>query len=587
MCGILAVSSKDSLLNQELIYKMLHSISHRGKDFNGCVFLNNNNDAIGHCRLSLIDLSANANQPISNENATIYLSFNGEIYNYKELRDELISYGHKFKSSGDAEVLIHGYEQWGINVLHRLNGMYAFIIYDSIKKEYLCARDRIGIKPLYYTHFNNVFIVSSEIKPILIYPDYKSEINYYSISDYFTYRYIPSPNTIYKNIYKLPPACYIIYNQEKNKVTEPIEYWLLKPSQQNYKGNIVHEVKELLLSSVRKHLLSDVPIGIFLSGGIDSTTIAFIASESNYKPIAFSLGFENWYKSENIIAKKTATTLNIPFKEKIINDSSFENILESIYYYDEPIADISIIPTYEICRFASKHVNAVLSGEGGDELFAGYNWHQKLMKIQSLWFAKIKPDAIIKYYAKSMSMGLFDNNELKKILHPFYHSYINDDVFYFYKKHYIKDIHPLKAVQYLDLKTFLSELVLTKVDRASMAHTIEVRVPYLDHKIVEFMFSLNTKIYFKRNKQKHILCEIIKNKVPMDILKLPKQGFVGPDDFYYKKHIYEKYLNNSELVKNQIIQKHTIEKYFETDDYWRIWKIFVLEIWFRKWMLKK
>ncbi len=583
MCGILAISTKNRLLNEQLVYQMLFTISHRGKDFEKCIILNEH-EAIGHCRLSLIDLSHHAHQPITNENSTIYLSFNGEIYNFKELRNELVNYGHVFKSLGDAEVIIHGYEQWGVNVLDRINGMFAFVLYDSSKKEYICARDRIGIKPLYYTYINNVFIAASEIKQIITFPDFKKEINFNSISEYLTYRYIPSPNTIYKNIYKLPPATYIIYNHHKNIISNPIEYWSLKPTHQNYKGNLINEVKERLLTSVRKHLISDIPMGLFLSGGIDSTTIAVLANECNYKPTAFSLGFENWEKSEHTTAQKTANILNIPFKDKIINNSAFENILESVYYYDEPIADISIIPTFEICRFASQNTSAVLSGDGGDELFAGYTWQHEL--ISSWWYLKFKHDAIVKFYAQSMSMGLFDNKELKRLIHPNYYQYIKDDVFYFYRKHYIKDIHPLKAIQYLDLKTFLAELILTKVDRASMAHTIEVRVPFLDFQLVEFMFSLNTNLYFKKDKSKYILREILKEKIPIQIIQLPKQGFVGSDNFYNNQDFYLKYLVNSELIKNQILQKQTIEKYFQTNDYWRLWKILILEIWFRKWMLK-
>lgn len=582
MCGILAISSKNTLNTEETITKLLYSLEHRGKDNTNFVLLNNNYDAIGHCRLSLIDLSPSSNQPIVNENSTIYLSFNGEIYNYKELREELISCGHVFKSNGDAEVVVHGYEEWGVNILSRLNGMFALVIYDSLQKKYFCARDRIGIKPLYFAYTSDVFIASSEIKPIINYPNFKKEINFFSVSEYLTYRYIPSPNTIYKNVYKLPPATYIIY--ENHKISGPHEYWSLNPTQKKYNGDIVDEVKHRLLLSVKNHLISDVPVGVFLSGGIDSSTIAALVSECNYKPIAFSLGFQNWEKSEHLPAKKVADTLNIPFKEKIITNDTFSNILDSVYFYDEPIADISIIPTFEISRFASQHVPVVLSGDGGDELFAGYTWQNLAMK--SYWLFKIKPDNIVKYYARSMSMGLFDNAELKKILHPSLHSYISDDVYHFYRKHFIKELHPLKAIQYLDLKTFLAELVLTKVDRASMAHTLEVRVPFLEYQLVEFMFSLSPKDYYRKKQSKYLLRQIIKNTIPSEIIQLPKQGFVGPDAFYQNKEIYKNYLTNSELVNNQVINKNILEEYLNKNDYWRLWKILVLEIWYRKWMLK-
>jgi len=588
MCGILGIKSTQKFIERTTANSMLLTMQHRGKDNQAIQLLNNQTAAIGHTRLSLIDLSLLGNQPMCNENQTIWLSFNGEIYNFKELKTQLEQVGHLFKSSSDAEVIIHGYEEWGISVLQQLNGMFAFILYDENKQNFFCARDRIGIKPLYYTQFDSYFIVASEIKALIKHPEFKKEINFESFAEYFTYRYIPSPNTIYKNVYKLPPASYLI--ADKNNRIEIHEYWQLIPNEKKYNGNIDIEVYQRLKLSVKQHLQSDVPVGIFLSSGLDSSTIAMLTRENNYNPYAFTIGFDNWEKSEHKQALIIAQQLNIQeYHEKILPNNTIENIYQSVYHYDEPIADISIVPTYEISRFAATKVRTVLSGEGGDELFAGYHWHKTYMS--HLWLYKslsfFKTDSLVEYYAQAMAMGLFNRSELKKLLPLSLYKYIHDDVFYFYRKHYIKDIHPLKALQYLDLKTFLAELVLTKVDRASMAHTLEVRVPFLDKSLVEFMFSLHPQHYFHKQQQKFLLQKILKSKIPQNILNKPKQGFVGPDSFYGQHIYYIQNLKKSNLAKNGLLRQETIDHYIQNGEIWKLWKILIMENWFNYWILGK
>lgn len=272
MCGILAISSQKQTLQHATVGQMLNSISHRGKDFAGIEHISEHNVWIAHARLSLIDLSKHAHQPLTNEDGSLFLSFNGEIYNFQELRKELIKQGHTFKSHSDAEVILHGYEAWGTSLLEQLNGMFAFVIYNAKSNEFFCARDRIGIKPLYYAVFNNNLIVSSEIKPILQFPGFRPEINYTSVCEYLTYRYVPSPFTIYKNIYKLPPAHYFIYRN--HSLEQPIEYWKLQLNENSYTNNLLQEIEFRLQETVKKHLISDVAVGIFLSGGIDSSIVA-------------------------------------------------------------------------------------------------------------------------------------------------------------------------------------------------------------------------------------------------------------------------------------------------------------------------
>jgi len=586
MCGILAIASPARKLEKNEVEKMLAVLSHRGKDNKTVVLRHDGKIGMGHVRLSLIDLSEQANQPMCNENETIWLTFNGEIYNFIELRNELIQLGHIFKSRSDAEVIIHGYEQWGTDVLQRLNGMFAFVIYDEKTHRMFIARDRIGIKPLYFSFFKQNLMVASEIKSILQHPEFIKEINETSLCEYFTYRYVPSPNTIFKNISKLPPAFYLMVDTHTLEYREH-EYWTLSLDDKPFNDNLEEEVHKKLNASVVMHLQSDVPVGIFLSSGIDSSTIAYLTQKNKYNPQAFTIGFEKWDKSEHIRAREIATQLEIEYKEKILTAESIKNIYESVYHYDEPIADISIVPTFEISRFASSQVRTVLSGEGGDELFAGYGWHKKWMRQQLLNQIGIglNNNYLVNYYAQSMAMGMFDENELKELLPNDKWEFIPEDVFHFYRKHYKKGVDPLKALQYLDLKTFLAELVLTKVDRASMAHTLEVRVPFLNHELVEFMFLLPRKQVFKKGEQKYLLQNVLKSKIEASILQQPKQGFVGPDKFYEQKLFYSEKLKKSKLAQNGYLKQTTINKYLQMNDFWRLWKILILENWFNYWIL--
>lgn len=586
MCGILAIASPARKLEKNEVEKMLAVLSHRGKDNQTVVLRHDGKIGMGHVRLSLIDLSEQANQPMCNENETIWLTFNGEIYNFIEIRNELIQLGHIFKSRSDAEVIIHGYEQWGTDVLQRLNGMFAFVIYDEKTHRMFIARDRIGIKPLYFSFFKQNLMVASEIKSILQHPEFIKEINETSLCEYFTYRYVPSPNTIFKNISKLPPAFYLIVDTHTLEYREH-EYWTLSLDDKPFNDNLEEEVHKKLNASVVMHLQSDVPVGIFLSSGIDSSTIAYLTQKNKYNPQAFTIGFETWDKSEHIRAREIATQLEIEYKEKILTADSIKNIYESVYHYDEPIADISIVPTFEISRFASSQVRTVLSGEGGDELFAGYGWHKKWMRQQLLNQIGIglNNNYLVNYYAQSMAMGMFDENELKELLPNDKWEFIPEDVFHFYRKHYKKGVDPLKALQYLDLKTFLAELVLTKVDRASMAHTLEVRVPFLNHELVEFMFLLPRKQVFKKGEQKYLLQNVLKSKIEASILQQPKQGFVGPDKFYEQKLFYSEKLKKSKLAQNGYLKQTTINKYLQMNDFWRLWKILILENWFNYWIL--
>lgn len=591
MCGIFGQwNFNSSPLNTEIFNAQRNTLSHRGPDSSDSWFSPDINIGLSQTRLAIIDLDKRANQPLHNENNTVHAVVNGEIYNYKELRTELEKAGHFFKTNSDSEVIVHGWEEWKTDLPSKLDGMFAFAVYDEINKQMFAARDRFGIKPFYYKSTSSIFTFSSELKAIVANPNFEKKIDWSSACDYFTYRYIPSPKTIWENVCKLPPAHSILI--ESNGKTTITEYWKLNSENIIIPFNdAVHQVHELLLKSVKKHLLSDVAVGTFLSGGYDSSALVLFQDELKYKQKTFTIGFDKWHNSEHNFAEIIATQFKTEHYKEIIDANSLQMLDNLAWNYDEPNGDISTIPTFRVSQLASKHVKVVLSGEGADEIFGGYTWHHNLMSRNNL----LKKDNIynilngnkmhgIEGYSNAMAMGLFNNNKLKELFTANYHNNISDDPFWFYRQHYRNDLSPLKTFQYLDIKTFMAELVLQKVDRASMANSLEARVPFLDIELVEFMFNLDEKVYFKKGTQKSILQEILKPFVPSEIINRKKQGFTGPDRYYQNTEWYKTELKNSVLVENGIINRYFIDNSINSGDYWRLWKIVIFEKWFKKWL---
>jgi asparagine synthase (glutamine-hydrolysing) len=589
MCGIVGWINNTNEINKEHFQSMIESLRHRGPDAEGVYISANNQIAIGHTRLAFIDLTATSNQPLCNNKKNIWITFNGEIYNYLELKQELID-SYSFNTNSDTEVLIAAYEIWGISFVKRLKGMFAIAILDERVNQLYLIRDRFGIKPLYYYISNNQLLFASELKAIIGSGVVNKTIDYSSFADFFVYRYIPSPKTIWKNIYKVEPAHYISIDITSLKY-DVVEYWelIFMPNKQ-YSNNLIHEVGELLRKSVLEHTKADVPIGAFLSGGYDSSALVSFMKNIGESPKTFSIGFENWDKSEHSFAKLVANHLQLEHESIVADQQSISLIDAMANVYDEPIADISIIPTFMVAKLAAKSRKAVLSGEGADELFAGYTWQQdfKHKTTSTNYFskviAKIKTNDTVDFYAKSMAMGWFDNEELKKMLCPHLHRYIPKDSHWFYRKHYNKSLSPLKSIQYLDIKCFMAELVLTKVDRASMANSLEVRVPFLDHDLFEQIYCIDEKLMYNPNQTKHLLYENIKNDLPEIILKRKKQGFVGPDDYYMQTDFYKAELSNATLVEHNIIQRSYIDELLNNKYDWKLWKILVMEKWFNHWV---
>lgn len=592
MCGIFGQVSREKIIDPLQFDARRDTLQHRGPDDAASWFSPNGKVGLGHRRLSFLDLSAAGRQPMTNEDATLWLTFNGEIYNYVELKAELLVKGHRFSSNTDSEVILHGYEEWGTGVVDRLKGMFAFGLWDEPRKRLFLARDRFGIKPLYYGWVDGSFCFASEIKALVKDADTRPTLRHASIADYLVYRYVPSPHTIWEGIFKLPPAHWLLL--QDGTVPQVETYWQL-PIGNRYLTpfEAFTSVQELLHDSVRNHLRSDTPIGAFLSGGYDSSALAWLMTGFGPAPNTFSIGFSNWEKSEHQYAQMVADQFGLPLYTAMAGEEQLGLLEKLMYHYDEPIADISIIPTYMVSQLAAQYNKAVFSGEGADEIFGGYWWQKEIARHPNTysWTAWVQgklpnhPNPLLEKYAEAMAMGRFTASNLGDYLHPDFRHAAAADSEWFYRSHYQPLENPLKTFQYLDVKTFMGELVLTKIDRASMAHSLEVRVPFLDHQLVELLFSMKPSVYFKPDVTKYLLHQQIQGVLPEAILRRPKQGFVGPDRYYMNIDWYARQLTEGYLLRENILLQKGLQKMIEEKDHWRLWKWTVLEKWARHWLV--
>lgn len=549
MCGILGYFDFNKDLPSEYEFrKALNLMKHRGPD--GFGINSFDHGVLGHRRLSIIDLSKNAKQPMTNENQTIWITFNGEIFNYKELRDELKN--HEFKSNSDTEVLIHGYEEWGLeNLLSKLNGQFAFGIWDENKKSLYLARDRTGINPLYYHYNNNKLIFASELKSINYFINCK-QIDNYALFFYFKFGYILNPATVYTAIKKLRPATYIKITN--NKFIEKT-YWTVDYGKYIYnEPKLISKINFQLEKSIKDRLISDVPVGAFLSGGVDSSAVVSIITKYKENTHTFSIGFEEDKYDETEYAQKISNYLNTNHHTKILSDSDFHNCLDNIpYYYDEPFADVSQIPTMMVSELAKKYVTVSLSGDGGDELFGGYTRYKSLQKLKR-WFSILR---IFKNQCKQ-----FSENKLNFYLPLKLNEIMNTLYYYYYVADNNNDIkiddNILNLAQKIDLKAYLTDDILVKVDRASLAYSLESRPPLLDHNLIELAYRIPPEYRINNGIQKYIFKKALINKIPAEILNRQKMGF-GMDcvnyikDFEFKYNYFDKKVPR--LFFDKIIKK--------------------------------
>lgn len=592
MCGICGVTNFNKPIDPKGFEQQLDTLKHRGPDGAGTQFLENNTVALGHRRLSIIDLSKNGAQPMSNEDGTIWIAFNGEIYNFETLKKELISLGHHFKSKTDTEVIIHGYEEWGVNVLDKLNGMFAFGIYDNNKKQWFLARDRFGIKPLYYSLSDEKFVFASELKAIVTDKEFFREIDFDAVSDFFIYRFIPTPKSIWKGIKKLPPGHYCLLDHDSNLAIKA--YWQLEPKNNTTTlEEVVEKSSHLLRSSIESRLLADVPIGLFLSGGYDSSLVAHFLHQLDYPLQSFCAGMNNWNGSEHEPAKIVADVFQSEHKTLMLKLENMNELMSKLsYYFDEPLGGSSFIPTYLISELAAQELKVVMAGDGGDEIFAGYNWHKVIYEKWNhnllgkfIRWRKGDDQFLKNEYNKSLNWTKWKFNQLGQI---FSKEVIQDELgkddFCIYKKSINYQFGPIKAMQLFDYNLFLPEVILTKVDRASMANGLEVRVPFLDHRLAEFMISLNEKNYFQKGKNKLILFEILKKNIPIEILEKPKKGFGMPIGKLFSTNRMLDFVSKSTLANSGILSKNWHQNLNRNSRFNKIWSVYIFAHWYERWM---
>jgi asparagine synthase (glutamine-hydrolysing) len=622
MCGIAGFIGKG---DQADLDKMIKKINHRGPDFSNSILIQN--VGLAHARLSIIDLNERANQPFFTTDKTKCIVFNGEIYNYLQLKDKLMKTNkYNFRTSSDTEVLIYAYEEYGLNFLDKIEGMFAFAIYDYTKNELLLVKDRMGKKPLYYTYQGDTLIFASELKALLTHPSVSRELNYEALNQYLTYDYIPTPKTIFKGIYKLEPASYILYSSKKS--IDVKKYW-----QPIYEDNILDSKKaidvldKLLDNAVAKRLLSDVPLGVFLSGGLDSSTIAYYAQKNSSNSLhTFSISFDEKSYDESSYANHVAKFLKTNHHEEKFTSKIAQNIFENLYTnMDEPFADPSLMPTYFLSKITKSYVSVVLGGDGSDELFAGYptfissNYKNIFKAIPKAALAllinitnanKSKDTNIslnfkLQQYFKAKGMNenywhtlwfsSFTDSEKDKLLTAQFKNNIMQETMSDIDQHLLS-VHSasdFNKILHIYQSTYLVDDILHKVDRASMLNALEVRTPFLDNELVMFVNSLHKSHKTKGLNTKILLKQLMENKLPTEIINRSKKGFGIPlaqwinGDF---KAIIEYYLSKDKIRKDGFFDAAYIEKLKENhfsskvNNRKLLWNLLIFQVWKEKYL---
>jgi asparagine synthase (glutamine-hydrolysing) len=620
MCGICGVVSfqPNTPADRSSLRQMNASLRHRGPDDEG--YYEDDQVVLAMRRLSIIDLHT-GQQPISNESGDIWVVYNGEIYNFQKVRAALEQRGHIFKTQTDTEIIVHAYEEYGDECVTHFNGMFAIALWDARKRRLFLARDRLGIKPLYYWSGADKLVFGSELKALTCHPDVPRQLNLAAVDLFLALEYIPAPHTIYEGVFKLMPGHTLIIESGQLKITQ---YWDVpyQPVSQS-EAECVEILSGLIKEAVRLRLISDVPLGAFLSGGIDSSAIVGYMSQNMTEPVqTFSIGFgEDTYNElpyAEVVAKHFGTTHHV----EVLNPDYASLAEQLVWQYDEPFADTSIFPTYLVSKVASQKVKVVLSGDGGDELFAGYDTYRaekldryygrlpgamrsRVLPKVAKWLPpqpakkgminRIKRmveggalDASLQHTRWMIFMSQADKNSLYR---SGLQAALNEDLTAKYLGAYFEKANRfdrLAQQQYVDIKTYLAEDILTKVDRMSMAVSIEARVPFLDYHIVEFAMNLPAHMKLNGSRTKSILRNAVKDLVPGLVLEKPKEGFSIPMKHWLCTSLKPMMLD---LLSKETIQRHS---YFDhkvvakwTQEHLegranhshRLWALMVFQMW--------
>tara|TARA_B100000315_G_scaffold214536_1_gene213193 strand:- start:2027 stop:3961 length:1935 start_codon:yes stop_codon:yes gene_type:complete len=642
MCGIAGIANlRGDKIQKNILEKMCRKMEHRGPDDEG-IYISNKRSGVrgqgsekcsvglGHRRLSIIDLSTAGRQPMCNEDKTIWVVLNGEIYNFLELRLDLEKQGHEFKSNSDTEVILHLYENHGKNCVKYLQGMFAFALWDENQKFLMLGRDRVGKKPLYYSFINNIFAFASELSALIVSGTIELEVNEEAIHHYLTFGYIPSPLSIYKNVFKLPPASILALKKGSSPVIK--KYWNLNFSKKIKisEEEAAEETLRLLKNSVKKRLNSDVPLGAFLSGGIDSSVVvALMAEMSGNRVKTFSIGFDDSDYNELEHAKRIANKFNTEHHEFIVHPNALNILPLLVERYGEPYADSSAIPTYYVSQQTKKFVTVALNGDGGDEVFAGYERYQAVLisevinKIPSFFrdnlfngLMRALPDSI-NFKSRSRRLKRFINGALKplNIRYLQWIGFVNDQM----KKELYSDdftrkvacsnplqfinpymansnnTHLLDRLLMVDTMTYLPGDLLVKVDIASMANSLEVRSPFLDHRLVEFAASIPHKYKMKRMVKKYLLKKVASKLIPQENIYRRKMGFGVPVGRWFryelKDFLREILLSPASLSRGYFKPqkvKSLVEAHIsgQKDYNFQLWSLMMLELWHLKFVDK-
>ncbi len=614
MCGIVGftVTTDNS---DKIICDMMDKIRHRGPDAEGRYV--DSDIALGHRRLSIIDVSNAGDQPIYNEDGSLVIVFNGEIYNYKSIREELISAGHIFKTNTDTEVLVHGYEEYGEKILNKLRGMFSFVIWNKNTKELFGARDFFGIKPMYYAHMNNVFMFGSEIKSFLPHPDFQKELNTSALENYLTFQYSPANETFFKNVYKLPPAHFFRYKDGKFEIKR---YWDIHFDADNEPSldEWVNRISDTFHDSVNAHKIADVEVGSFLSSGVDSSYVAAVADVDK----TFTVGFGKDEKYNEIgWAKNFSKAIGKENTSKVISPEEYWNSIAKIQYHmDEPLADPSAVALYFVCNIASDKLKVVLSGEGADEIFGGYNVYsdpngtfydrlprfirrgigkaaEKLPAKRGVnFFVRKGKDVEERFIGNAYMFTPDDRKKLLKI-----QTSAPDPMTitkHFYSN--VKDKDDVTKMQYLDLHMWMAGDILLKADKMSMANSLELRVPFLDKEIMALAEKIPTKYRVTHEKGTEETKYITKYAMRLAARKdTPKQtaktaakkklGFPVPIRVWLKEDKYYSIVRSyfeSESSKQFFNTKPLIallddHKNGKADNSRKIWTVFIFLVWYK------
>ncbi|WP_437185212.1 asparagine synthase (glutamine-hydrolyzing) [Planctomicrobium sp. SH668] len=640
MCGIAgaAWNQSSSAIDRTTLTRMIDAIAHRGPDDSGTLLsqdlstpkASRTECALGHRRLSIIDLGG-GHQPLSNEDGTIWTVFNGEIYNYRELREGLIARNHTFQTNSDTEVIVHLYEEMGAACVEVMRGMFAFAVWDQREGSLLLARDRMGQKPLFYRHADHQFLFASELKAILQVPGLPRIIDPEAVDLYLTYQYIPHPKTILKGFQKLPPAHTATFKDGELTLRK---YWTAPYAESQATSSASPpmttstwkaELRETLTEAVRLRMRSDVPVGAFLSGGVDSTIIAGLMQSLSPHPIhTFSMGFPQPEYDERQFARMAAEHLKTTHHEFVVEPDAARSLSRLIWQYDEPFGDSSAIPTTEVSRCAREIVKVALSGDGGDELFAGYSRYQAVslagrsdrlpapIKNVLAWkiWQKIPTSTRQRSFGRRAKrfiaaisqtpekrylrwIGIFDQEARNEL----YQQSFRDQLSHFDSSHLITDAYAacpnrdfITRTTFVDVQTYLPCDILTKVDIASMTFGLEARSPFMDHRVVELAARMPIELKFEPGKGKKILIETFADLIPQPIQTRPKMGFGVPIDHWFRNELaplLKSILLSDRCEARGIIRREFIERLIQEhlsgrwDHAYRLWNLLCLECWAR------